>query len=136
MWLRADHIGNAPTSRALHRSTRPPVDCQENDGEWMGGICDSGMGIMLDIVSSNISLCVLMCICFKFKVARVHMNMHIISILHIEQVNAWGGCSAITQHITLGVYLTFQSVATFVVVCKLWKSVHASDIAYMHTTHQ
>ena len=30
----------------------------------------------------------------------------------------------ITQHISLVAYLTFQFVATFVVVCKVWKSVH------------
>ena len=68
------------TNRALHRSTRPPVDCQEHDGEWKGGIGDLGMGIMLYIASSNISLCVLVCMFFNFKVT-LHMNPHIISIL-------------------------------------------------------
>ena len=122
------------------KATHPQVGCcagqsmcrlAGNDGECIYVMC-AWVSCLTRIIRHFI-VCVSVCT----QQAQCHTCAHHTSYqyCYIEQVNAWGGCSAISQHISLGVHLTFRSVANFVVVCKLWKSDHASDIAYMHT-HQ
>ena len=75
------YTNNVPVIRHHVNQVHQSIDRNMAGRGMGGGICDSGTGIMLDIVSSNIVLCVLVCVCLKLEVIRAHMSTHIISRL-------------------------------------------------------
>ena len=111
------------SSKAHWQCTQQRVSRRAVRACRLAGIDGEGIYVMLAWVScltcstTHVIVCVRVCICFNVNVTRVHITSG--QCCHIERVNVWGGHAAITHHITLGVYMTCQSVATSVVVCKL-----------------